>query len=355
MNPYQKLPETAFWKPAVAQRSMYDITGLWNPKFEISASSKVATYGSCFAQHIGNALEARGFNWLIEEKPPSCNNKLKLKKFGYNIFSARTGNIYTTSLLRQWVGWVLKEDPIPVPQEFWEKDGRFYDPFRPAIEPNGFESREELLISREVTLAAFRNSIVNADVFVFTLGLVESWFNQEGYEYPICPGTLAGEFDEQNHKFKNQSFSMVLDNLRESIALIKQLNPEIKFILTVSPVPLTATMSGKHVAVATMAAKSTLRAVAEEMSATNDYIDYFPSYEIINSPIFLGTFFEPNKRTVNPFGVKFVMNSFFECLNDKYQVIEKLESVVKPDNFVTDNVIDEHCEEALLEAFSGSR
>ena len=70
MNPYQDLPEKAFWKTAVARKSMFDIAELWDPKFRIELQDNVATYGSCFAQHIGRALAARQFNWLITEQAP---------------------------------------------------------------------------------------------------------------------------------------------------------------------------------------------------------------------------------------------------------------------------------------------
>ena len=161
----------------------------------------------------------------------------------------------------------------------------------------------------------------------------------------MCPGTVAGEFDENLHKFHNQQFMQVLKNLGDAIDLMREVNPDLKFILTVSPVPLTATKSNKHVLVATMHSKSILRAVAGQVAANRVYVDYFPSYEIINSPVFKGSFFEPNQRSVNPYGVNFVMNSFFKCLVDKfgdYEVSESEKAATKA---------DEVCEEELLEAF----
>jgi hypothetical protein len=359
MNPYEKLPDKAFWKLAVADRSMFDIAQLWSPKFHIKTQHRVATFGSCFAQHIGNALHKRGFNWFIAEQPPkNCDDALA-KKYGYKVFSARTGNIYTTSLLKQWTQWALGEKAVP--NEVWTKDGRYFDPFRPRIETNGFESSEEMKLSQAHTLTCFKDSIVDSDYFVFTLGLTESWSNVEGYEYPMCPGTVAGEFDETLHKFENQQFDSIRNNLTESMRLIQSVNPEIKFILTVSPVPLTATMSGKHVAVATMASKSILRAVAEQLSANSANVDYFPSYEIINSPIFRGAFFEPNQRSVNPHGVNFVMDTFFKCLVEKYgeNMSDRQPVAIESKGSEAGNRdlgnSDAQCEEELLAAFGGKK
>ncbi|MDL4861707.1 GSCFA domain-containing protein [Halomonas elongata] len=296
-SPYESLPEKSFWKKAVASKSMFDIESLWDPKFRIRPRNKVATFGSCFAQHIGNALKSRGFNWFITETAPESLSRENAKEFNYGIFSSRTGNIYTTSLLRQWTEWALGEREVP--EEVWEYNGRFYDPFRPRIEPNGFSSIEELKASQQQTLKSFERCIKESNFFVFTLGLTESWINAEhGYEYPMCPGTVAGDFDENLHKFKNQQFSEILQNLKLAMDLMRRENKSLKFILTVSPVPLTATKSGNHVLVATMESKSILRAVAGQLSGNNRYVDYYPSYEIINSPVFKGVFFEPNQRSV---------------------------------------------------------
>lgn len=346
MNPYENLPAKAFWKLSVASKSMFDIDGLWDPKFKVQPIHNIVTFGSCFAQHIGNALKAKGFKWLSTEAPPQGLSEKNATLLNYNIFSARTGNIYTTSLLKQWTKWAL--DKSDIPNEIWEKDSRFYDPFRPGIEPNGFKSEDEMKQSRSQTISSFRDSIIKADYFVFTLGLTESWINEEGYEYPMCPGTIAGNFNPEKHKFKNQQFQEILQNLRGAILMMRKVNPHIKFILTVSPVPLTATKSNKHVLVATMESKSILRAVAGQLATNNSYIDYFPSYEIINSPPFKGVFFEPNQRNVNSYGINFVMESFFKCLTSKFGEYQSPVANKSPEKKIN---TDEVCEEELLEAF----
>src|SRR5579859_492549 len=113
MNPYETLPRKAFWRPSVADLSMFEISDLWEPKFDIRPEEPLVTFGSCFAQHIGKALKNRGFNWLITEKPLSCMKPETAREFNYDIFSCRTGNIYTTSLLKQWTSWALGSSPVP--------------------------------------------------------------------------------------------------------------------------------------------------------------------------------------------------------------------------------------------------
>ncbi len=48
----------------------------------------------------------------------------------------------------------------------------------------------------------------------------------------------------------------------------RRINPQPRFILTVSPVPLVATMSGSHVSPASIYSKSVLRAPAGRSQAT---------------------------------------------------------------------------------------
>lgn len=359
MHPYQTLDDKSFWATAVAKRNMFDISDLWTPKFDIRPDMKVSTFGSCFAQHIGRALASRGFNWFIPEAAPQGLSDENAKRFNYGVFSARTGNIYTVSLLKQWVDWAL--GAAPVPDEVWVQDGRFYDPFRPNIEPQGFASPEELHRSREAAITAFRRCLQESSLFVFTLGLTESWFHSRlHHEYPMCPGTVAGEFREGEHRFVGQQFPFIRKTLAETLEKIRAVNPAIRFLLTVSPVPLTATMSGAHVLVATMESKSILRAVAGLLSRNIDGVDYFPSYEIINATPYRGTFFEANQRQVNSVGVNHVMDMFFEGLKKRSNVSDGTSPPSaalspRPEAGGRQPSEDVVCEEALLEAFAASR
>lgn len=356
MNPYESLNSNAFWSQAVARKSMFDISGLWQPGIKFGPKSPVVTFGSCFAQHIGRALKARGFNWMNAEPKPAGLPEATAQTYGYGVFSARTGNIYTAGLLAQWVGWALG-DATP-PDEVWEKDGRFYDPFRPQIEPGGFASAEEVRASREMAIEAFRKCITEARVFVFTLGLTESWMNAPGgWEYPMCPGTGAGEFDAEAHVFVNQDYVSVRRVLVGAMRRMREANPKLLFLLTVSPVPLTATMSGKHVLVATMESKSILRAVAGSVAKAMASVDYFPSYEIINAAPFRGTFFEPNQRGVNPAGVAQVMQEFFAGLGVAQAAPSASGQAAAGKSGLAaarkgTRKDDLHCEEALLDAFA---
>lgn len=314
-NPYRDLPPTAFWRTGVAEPGLWGLTGLWRSKWVLPADARFATYGSCFAQHISRALQSRGLGWLNAEPAPGRTPPALAEAYNYGVFSARTGNIYTAAQLLALVRMALGHDD-PDAAELWPEGAGWRDSLRPAIEPAPFASRDEALRSRRSTLRAFRRSIAGADVFVFTLGLTEGWRNAAtGQPYPMCPGTAAGVFDPALHLFENHRHARVLADLTAAIALMRTENPGLRVLLTVSPVPLTATASGRHVLAATTWSKSVLRAVAGDLAADDPGTDYFPSYEIIAAAPARGAFWEPNLRSVARAGVETVMTHFFAGLD----------------------------------------
>ena len=335
---------------------MLEITGLWTAKNEISRSDTVATAGSCFAQHISRAMIRNGFNWIDAEPAPSSLPASLRKDYGYGVFSFRTGNIYTAAALRQWVEAAYGEKPLD--NELWEQKGRFFDPLRPAIEPDGFASEKECRALRQHTLGAMRKALTGVDLFVFTLGLTESWRNRKtGFVYAACPGTLAGRFSQEDHEFHNQTYPEIHADMQAALDCIMRHNPGVKFLLTVSPVPLVATAELRHVLVSTTHSKSVLRAVAGDLSSQRADTDYFPSYEIINSAPFRGSFFMPNQREVSTAGVNFVMTHFFAGLGLEDAVAPAVvqhqgtRSALPTEGAGSDPKDDIQCEEALLEAF----
>jgi len=314
-NPYTNLPARAFWKQAGAPARSGGAQALWQPKFEVSAEDPVVTFGSCFAQHFSAALTAHNYTWFDAEPLPPFVRAGAAAKLNYGVFSARTGNIYSTALLRQWLAWASgAESPA---EEIWTAGDGVIDPFRPLIEPGGFVSSDEMLRSREAVFAALRCAMEQASVFVFTLGLTEAWHNAKGYVYPMCPGTAGGQFDPDCHRLINHDYLSTRRELEAAIDLLRAANPNIRILLTVSPVPLTATATDQHVIAATTYSKSVLRAVAGDVAATSAEIDYFPSYEIITSPVFEGRFFAPNLRQVTKTGVDTVMQVFFDAISGR--------------------------------------
>lgn len=360
-NPYSDLPKSAFWKTGVAQENPYAIEGIYKKKFDIPVDAKIATAGSCFAQHISRHLKKNGYNVLdVEPLPPGLPENLH-QKFGYSMYSARYGNIYTVRQLLQLAQEVAGEW---TPQNYiWENDGRFYDALRPAVEPEGLDSPEEVAEHRRYHISRVKVLFESLDLLVFTFGLTEMWVHKEsGTVYPTAPGTLVGEFDDNLYEFQNAQFSSIIGDFNLFQKVLKKIRggKDCRYLLTVSPVPLTATASGKHVLPSTMYSKSTLRSVAGQLSTNQAHIDYFPSYEIVTNPSLHSTAFSDNLRSVRAESVEMVMRHFFAEHGTDEQVppIERsnyhsVDSVERSEH--EQNVrltADVACEEMILDAFS---
>lgn len=352
-TPYSGKPANAFWRTAVAEPGIWRYSGLWKGSYTLPSNARFSTYGSCFAQHISRALQARGLNWVNAEPAPGKTSASIAAKYNYGVYSSRTANIYTARALEQWVELAI--DPEKISEiEIWENDGRFRDCLRPIIEPNGFDSAETAQQMLRSTIHAFKASITEAEVFVFTMGLTEGFENtQTGLAYAMCPGTSAGDFDPDKHAFRNYGTIETLGAMERAIKGMRKLNPEIKLLLTVSPVPLTATATDDHVLVATTYSKSVLRAVAGELAASDPNIDYFPSYELIASAPTRGQFFEPNMRSVSPYGVGLVMEHFFAGLDLSGQALDHGPDKAAASKEAAIREMEQEelaCEEVLLES-----
>lgn len=314
-HPYSDLPDHAFWRRSIARPAPSEVDPVVRPKFLISRTDKVATAGSCFAQHIAKRLAASGFSYLVTEDAHPMATPHQRQIFNYGTYTARYGNIYTTRQLLQLVKRAYGEWQ-PADDHWIEADGSVIDPYRPEIQPGGFSSAAELRLDRQQHFKAVRDAVEQADVFVFTLGLTEVWINRtDGAAYPVVPGAAAGAFDPEMHIFVNLTVSEVVSDLQEAIAFMRARNPDLRFILTVSPVPLLATALDRSVLVSTCYSKSVLRVAAEMVSQIDEGIAYFPSYEVITGN-YGNDYYAEDRRQVTDIGVSHVMRLFLKHYAD---------------------------------------
>ncbi|MBB97007.1 MAG: GSCFA domain-containing protein [Rhodobacteraceae bacterium] len=346
--PYRGLPETSYWRNSVAETRMAKVQPVQGGSFTIGGEDLISTAGSCFAQHIAQHLLRSGFGYFVPEEPHWMVNPHIAQEMGYGVFSARYANIYTTRQLLQTFQRAYGE--FEPKERVWKDGDRYIDPFRPFIQPDGFATQAAFDSDQEHHFASIRRIVEESSVFVFTLGLTEAWVSKdEGIVFPVCPGCGAGTFDEDRYEFKNFRMEEVRDDLLAALKFMRARNPDIKVLLTVSPVPLIATAEPRHVLTSTIYSKSVLRVAAEEVSQALEMCDYFPSYEIITGQHAGNAYYEDDFRSVKPEGVAHVMRCFSENYFDKAGKRKAgRRAAGKADGRVSAKVNDLLCEEEKL-------
>jgi len=300
-NPYADLDSSKFWKKAVAEMPAEQIHPKSGKRFTLGKSDVVATAGSCFAQHVAKYLRAAQAVQIIEAETLRPEDP---------VFSGRFANIYTARQMLQLFDEVQSGTPDTDCALRRRADGRWVDIYRPFIEPTGFDSAQDVIDARTAHIMAIAPIFKDPDAFVFTLGLTEGWENPaSGKVYPICPGVYSDD-TTIDYRFHNFSYEEILVDMTTFITRMSALNPGVNVLLTVSPVPLTATYAADDVMTATMLSKSVLRAVCGALEGRIDNAYYFPSYEMVANPFTAQTAYADNLRGVRPDVIDAVMKRF---------------------------------------------
>lgn len=345
--PYSRLPDPAFWR-LCRDDPEFRVQDIYAPKFSLAPGTRIATAGSCFAQNVVRYLRRTDLEFVDVEPAPSLMRPELAARFGYGLFSARYGNIYTARQLRQLLQDVLADAVHDC--AIWKTGAGYYDGLRPNTEQEGLPGPEAVRDMRRDHLRRVHQMFAQSDVFFFTLGLTETWADRAtGVVFPTAPGVVAGQFDPDCHVFRNLDIADCMEDMAEAIDLMRTINPDLKVILTVSPVPLTATATGEHVLSATTYSKSVLRVVAGEIARADPGVDYFPSYEIVTGTPFRARAYSDNLRTVTPEGVETVMSVFFAAHGRAAKAAPA--PLIDPPRATSEDDA-EVCEEAMLEAFA---
>lgn len=332
LTPYSEKSEKSFWKTGVANIDLGKAPFQSIHNLLISKdNNSISSVGSCFAQHVGK--------WMIENNYPFNRSKLDSRQ----ISSFAFGNVYTPRCFLQW----LTLDPAHSHRFdiFYDKNAeRYIDQLRPNVYPDGFSSEEALRKARISAKNELFDTLTATNVLIFTLGLTEAWKDIDEVFYPSCPGVIAGEFNDEIFTFHQFNYNEIKSDLLLIKDIIQGINPQIKVILTVSPVPLTATASDKHILVASQYSKSVLRAVAGYLADNDEVFEYFPSFEIITVNNVNDFRFNENRRTVSNQAVEYVMSHFKSAFSDN--------EITQAQNNSEKNHQETVCDEERLDALN---
>jgi len=344
-HPYRQFPPRSFWSRSVARD--FDGAAVVTGGPLLRPGDRVASMGSCFASNLVPHIESAGYAYVRTEQPHPQLAQLP-ENLGYRDFSAAYGNLYT---VRQMLQLVRRSVGLFSPTEDrWHVADAVVDPFRPGLAYPAVGNAEfDALVGGH--LRATRRVFGEADVIIVTLGLTEAWESTlDGAVFPACPGTIAGTFDPDRYVFHNFTVEEVTTDLFALVEALHAINPALRFILTVSPVPLVATASGRHVLEATVYSKSLLRVAAAHVEQVDPTVAYFPAYELVTGPQAPENFFEADRRSVSAAAIAIVMEAFLgSCERPAGTVSTPAPSAAGPLATISARIARAECEEELLD------
>ncbi|MGH6861851.1 MAG: GSCFA domain-containing protein, partial [Phyllobacterium sp.] len=244
----------------------------------ITKDHYIAAFGSCFAMEVTKFLVSQGYRVFGQ-------------KLGLNSHIVRSGEgIVNSAALVQQFEWAYN-NKAPTLETWHDKSGS-------AVE-----------ISEQIKTTT-REIFDATEIFIFTLGLSEVWYDKPTSEifWRAIPNQ---QFDPERHGFRLLSTEENRNNLKRVHELIRKHRPDAHIIMTLSPVPLAATFRPVSCITANSVSKASLRVAIDEVMREyggDEKLHYYPSYEI--ATVFLEDAFGADMRHPRPETVDFIMQTF---------------------------------------------
>jgi len=279
----------------------------------MSKDTPIGSAGSCFAFEIAKVLQQENFNYVVTERAddPRAGIIVDGYKAGdkYAKFSANYGILFNTPSFKQ-----LAEKAFQV-KEFTKysllySSTYYVDPYRENV---FFKTQKAFINDYPKHIEAVRQSLMQCEVFIVTLGLNECWQFRDGTA--ISRNPKEGLYELLQHKVLTVQENV--DNIQRFYDIVKQHNPKFKLIISLSPIPFLATGRAEthHVITANSHSKAVLRVAADELVANNEDMYYLPSYELVTEcseapwgPDLRHVTSETVKRVITMFKHMFVKN-----------------------------------------------
>ena len=245
-----------------------------DPSFGFSRQDRVLTLGSCFAREIENRLDQLGFDLPMkqvrvpeEERQNKTENDLL--------------NKYTIQSIENELRWASGE-AAPHPEKLFVEtaDGLWHD-------PQLIHSATPLPIERVKARRALVQDAVgqfpSCRLVILTLGLAEAWWDEEtGLYLNTAPPTAALRRYPGRFALDVLSYDDILASMERCWEILQARgHPDLKMLVTVSPVPFKVSFSGEDALQANTYSKAVQRAACRAFVERHAGVDYFPSYEIV--------------------------------------------------------------------------
>lgn len=251
------------------------------PAQQISHKDRILSVGSCFTEHIGNALKELKFDVL--QNPNGI------------LFDPAS---VSKSLVTYTRDSPVKENELVLLNELWQHwdfHSRFSAP-----------EKEIALEKMNASLLEANRFLSQADWVIITLGSAFSYRLKNGDKIvPVanCHRAPAQVFEK--HLLKADEISMLL---HQTIEQLRAFNPGLQFIFTISPV--------RHIrdgVVENNRSKARLIEAVHESVGQHQGCYYFPAYELVIDVLRDYRFYAEDLVHPNYLATDFVLENFLEA------------------------------------------
>jgi len=260
----------------------------------IDYNSKIILLGSCFSDNIGQKLSYHKFESI-------------LNPFGILFHPKAIESVIKNALCKK---------------EYTEKDVFFLNERWQSFEAHSklsSSSKEEIIEQLNKASVSINKAVKNSTHFIITLGT--SWvyrFNESGEIVANCHKVSQNKFKKELLSVAeiNKSLSLI-------ISLIKEINPSISFIFTVSPV-----RHLKDGVIENQQSKSHLISALHQIIPIHKNSFYFPSYEVMMDELRDYRFYKEDMIHPNQIAINYIWEKFYEnWLSD--EALELKKEVIK--------------------------
>lgn len=265
--------------------------------FQIGYEDRVLTLGSCFAENIGIKLQDAFFLSYI------------------NPF----GVLYNPMSVGQGIRYLLSEKEFTAEDLF--QSGSLWNSFS---HNSAFSatSADETLQKINSRLIAARSFLAETNIIMITLGTAWIFENAEsGNIVSNCHKLPANHFNR-----RRLSVDEIVAEFSEVIELLLNLNPQLKFVFTVSPI-----RHWKDGAHENTVSKSTLHLAVDSLEKKYDCVNYFPAFEIMMDELrdyrfYASDMLHPSEQAVDYIWQRFSETYFSEGTMELKKELEQLRS-----------------------------
>ena len=246
--------------------------------FSISHSDRCLTIGSCFADNLGALLQKNKFS-------------VSINPFGTSYNPISIHKVLTYALSNQ----------MPEPDTFGELNETYFNyDFH-----SSFSSLQKPLLEKNIagSLSQCHEFLKSAKVLMITYGT--SW---------VYERTDTGEIVSNCHKVPAKHFTKklltqkkILESFEDFYKQLQSFNPNIRVILTLSPV-----RHLKDSLELNAVSKSILRLSCHTLSEMFSKVEYFPAYEIVLDDLRDYRFYDRDMLHPSPEAVDYIWKIFCE-------------------------------------------